>query len=133
MDNHSGRNINMNKRTETFENLEVWKAAMELVQEIYGLTEHFPESENAVLLHQIRTAAIKVPAKIAAGHSCGRSGMAFRFFSYTLAQIGMLQTHLELAVRFKYIPKLEANPVFEKCKKIDRMVEKMIMHEEEEE
>ncbi|HYM20465.1 MAG TPA: four helix bundle protein [Candidatus Kapabacteria bacterium] len=121
----------MNKRTDTFENLEVWKAAMELVQEIYGITEHFPESETAVLLHQIRTAAIKIPAKIAAGHSCGRDGMAFRFFAYTLATIGMLETHLELSVRFKYVPKLEANPVFEKCKKISRMVEKMVMPEDE--
>jgi four helix bundle protein len=121
----------MHKRTDTFENLEVWKAAMELVQEVYGLTEHYPESESAVLLHQTRTAAIKIPAKIAAGHSCGRSGMAFRFFAYTLGTISMMETHIELAVRFKYVPKLEANPVFEKCKKISRMVENMISPEED--
>ena len=46
------------KDVKKFEDLEVWQAAMELVQEVYGLSEHFPDIEKSVLLRQMRSAAI---------------------------------------------------------------------------
>lgn len=115
------------KNIKAFEDLDVWHAAMELVQEVYALSDHFPDSEEAVLTRQIRNVAIKVPAKIGAGYSCGRKGMEFRFYAYALASIGMLQTQLELAERFKYVPAVEVKPVFEKTDKISKMIEKLMM------
>lgn len=119
------------KNIKAFEDLDVWHAAMELVQEVYALSDSFPATEEAVLTRQIRNVAIKIPAKIGAGYSCGRKGMEFRFYAYALATLGMLQTHLELAVRFKYVPQVEAKPVFEKADKIGRMIEKLMLPEME--
>lgn len=115
------------KNVKAFEDLDVWHAAMELVQEVYALSDAFPVSEDAVLTRQFRNVAIKIPAKIGAGYSCGRKSMEFRFYAYALASLGMLQTHLELAERFKYLPKVEIRPVLEKTEKIAKMVEKLMM------
>ncbi len=115
------------KNIKAFEDLDVWHAAMELVQEVYAICDQFPADEDAVLTRQMRNVAIKIPAKIGAGYSCGRKGMEFRFYAYALASLGMLQTHLELARRFKYVPDVEIKPLFEKTDKIGRMVEKLML------
>ncbi len=47
--------------------LEVWKLAMELVSEVYGVTESFPVRERYSLTDQIRRAAISIPSNIAEG------------------------------------------------------------------
>ncbi|MBS1903301.1 MAG: four helix bundle protein [Bacteroidetes bacterium] len=120
------------KNIKAFEDLDVWHSAMELVQEVYAISDRFPSNEEAVLIRQMRNVAIKIPAKIGAGYSCGRKGMEFRFYAYALATLGMLQTHLELAARFKYVPEVEIKPLFEKTEKIGRMIEKLMLPDFEE-
>ena len=51
-----------------FKGLEVWKASMDLVTELYRLTAEFPDSERYGLISQIRRAAISIPANIAEGY-----------------------------------------------------------------
>ncbi|HET9136810.1 MAG TPA: four helix bundle protein [Candidatus Kapabacteria bacterium] len=121
----------MPQEPQTYESLDVWKFSMELVQEIYDLTKSFPDIEQQVLQKEIRTAAIKIPAKIAAGYSCGISSMMHRYYCYSIAHLSTLETHIQLSERFGYIPKVEAKPVFEKCKRIGKLIEKLIFHEEE--
>jgi len=47
--------------------LDVWKKSMELVGQIYELTKSYPQSENYVLINQMRRAAISVSANISEG------------------------------------------------------------------
>jgi four helix bundle protein len=115
------------KEIEKFEDLEVWQAAMELVQEIYGLTEKFPEEEKMKLQAQMRVAAIKIPAKIAASTGYANMKISFWYLAIVHALLGSLETHLKIAIRLKYIPLLEAAPVLEKCKSIARMVDELMM------
>lgn len=46
---------------QSFRDLRVWKAGMELVEAIYRLTQHFPSEERFGLTSQIRRAAVSVP------------------------------------------------------------------------
>ncbi len=113
---------------EKFEDLVVWQAGMELVQEIYGLTEKYPIEEKPGLVGQMRTAAIKVPAKIAASVGCGNNiKISLWYLAITQGLLASLETHLKLSVRLKYVPKPEADPVFEKCKSIKRMIDELIL------
>ena len=50
-----------------FKQLQIWIKLMELVKEIYLLTESFPGSERFGLTSQMQRAAISVPANIAEG------------------------------------------------------------------
>ena len=50
-----------------FEDLVVWQKAHAFVLAVYRLTESFPEREKFGLSHQMRRAAVSIPANIAEG------------------------------------------------------------------
>jgi len=52
-----------------FKDLAVWQKAMELVTEIYKVTDSFPQREVYSLTDQIRRAAVSVPSNIAEGQA----------------------------------------------------------------
>jgi len=45
--------------------LEVWKKSMDLVSNIYKITESFPNKEIYCLTNQIRRSVISIPSNIA--------------------------------------------------------------------
>ena len=46
---------------QSYRQLIVWQKAMELVKEIYQLTNEFPKEEAYGLTNQIRRAAVSIP------------------------------------------------------------------------
>lgn len=52
---------------ESFKQLIVWQKAIELVKEIYRVTNDFPKSELYGLISQIRRASVSIPSNIAEG------------------------------------------------------------------
>ena len=53
---------------ESYRDLIVWKRAIELVLEIYGLSRAFPGEERFGLTSQIRRAAVAIVANVAEGN-----------------------------------------------------------------
>ncbi len=51
----------------SYKDLIVWQKAIELVVDIYTLTDQFPKSELYGLTSQMRRAAVSIPANIAEG------------------------------------------------------------------
>jgi four helix bundle protein len=51
----------------SFRDLRVWQKAHEFVLAVYGYSESFPERERYGLAHQLRRAAVSIPANIAEG------------------------------------------------------------------
>src|SRR5499427_4130656 len=51
----------------SFRDLRVWQKAHEFVLAVYRYTESFPEREKYGLAHQMRRAAVSIPANIAEG------------------------------------------------------------------
>jgi len=47
--------------------LDLWKLAMELVVQVYEITDRYPKDERFSLTDQTRRAAISVPSNIAEG------------------------------------------------------------------
>ena len=52
---------------QSFRDLVVWQKAHQFVLAVYRLTESFPEREKFGLSHQMRRAAVSIPANIAEG------------------------------------------------------------------
>ena len=52
----------------SYQDLEVWQKAMDLVVECYGIANKWPATEIYGLCSQLRRAAVSVPANIAEGH-----------------------------------------------------------------
>ncbi|MCX6765830.1 MAG: four helix bundle protein [Candidatus Moranbacteria bacterium] len=55
------------KRSNSYKNLIVWQKAIDLVGDIYKLTEKFPKSEMYGLSSQMQRAAVAIPSNIAEG------------------------------------------------------------------
>lgn len=83
----------------------VWQKAMDLVTNVYRLTEHFPKFELYGLTSQIRRAAASVPANIAEGQGRRLPGEFLQFLANARGSLQELDTHLEIAVRLSMISK----------------------------
>jgi four helix bundle protein len=82
------------KKIESYQDLQVWQKAMDLVIECYRLTQRFPANEQYGLTSQIRRAAVSVPANIAEGFGRWYSKEFVHFLLTTNGSLKEVETHL---------------------------------------
>ena len=87
----------------SFRDLRVWQAGMELVEQVYLLTQSFLRQEIYGLTSQIQRAAVSVPSNIAEGHTREHSKEFLHHLSIAQASLAELETQLEIAARLKYL------------------------------
>lgn len=80
----------------SFTDLDAWKIGMELVKEVYRLTDSFPSAERFGLTSQLRRASTSILANLAEGF--GRAGKADKAYKYTIARGECSETHALLLV-----------------------------------
>lgn len=86
----------------SYKKLIVWQKGVELVTEIYGLTEKLPRSETYGLISQIQRSAISIPSNIAEG-SRRRSKKDFQhFLSISFGSGSELETQIEILRRLPF-------------------------------
>ena len=83
--------------------LNVWKTAMELVVEVYRVTEKFPSNEIYALVQQIRKAAVSIPSNIAEGAARQTRKEFINFLHIAQGSLSELDTQFELAQNLGYI------------------------------
>ena len=85
----------------SFTNLEAWKVAMNLLEEIYTLTSTFPTEEKYSLTSQMRRAAVSIVGNIAEGY--GRFTYADRANKFVIArgECTELEAYILIAIRIK--------------------------------
>lgn len=67
---------------------------MELVKEIYALTERFPKSELYGLSSQMQRAVVAIPSNIAEGYLRGHKKEYLQFLSIALGSAAELETQI---------------------------------------
>jgi len=87
--------------------LEVWKRSINLVTEIYKVTEGFPKSEMYGLTQQMRRAAVSIPSNIAEGAARNSIKEFQQFLSVAQGSIAELETQLFIAVNLKFIKSVD--------------------------
>jgi four helix bundle protein len=96
----------MEKKTtaiRSYRDLNVWKASMELVCEVYEVTRNFPDTERYGLTSQMRRCAISVPSNIAEGWSRNSARSFISYLNIAAGSMSELLTQLEIANRIHYI------------------------------
>lgn len=76
---------------------------MDLVVEVYRLSERFPRAEMYGLASQLQRAAVSVPANIAEGHTRDHIREYAKHVSIARGSLAEVETHLEIAVRLGYL------------------------------
>lgn len=80
-----------------FQDLTVWRWAMELAEAAYGLTKSFPPDELYGLTSQLRRASVSIASNIAEGRGRGSDGEFRQFLNIALGSTYEVQTQLLLA------------------------------------
>ncbi|MFT6883019.1 MAG: four helix bundle protein [Marinoscillum sp.] len=90
-----------------YKDLDVWKIAMDLSEDIYKLTALFPRDERFGLISQIRRASVSVPSNITEGAGRNSKGEFKQFLGIAVGSLFELETQLLLAKRFNYIASID--------------------------
>ena len=107
---------------ESFRELRVWQAAMELTLAVYDLTKGFPNEERYGLTSQLRRAAVSVPSNIAEGHTREGTREYLYFISVAQASLAELVTQLDLAARLGYLTPNDVAPSLDSAAALGRQL-----------
>lgn len=78
--------------THDFKNLFVWQKGMELVVQVYDMTNKLPASEKYGLTDQMRRSAVSIPSNIAEGQKRNGRAEAAHFSGIALGSCAELET-----------------------------------------
>ena len=93
----------------SYKDLKVWQKSIELVTEIYSLTEKFPKSEIYGLVTQMQRAAVAIPSNIAEGQKRGHPKEFLQFLYISYGSGAELETQIEICKRLNKFKDLEYN------------------------
>ena len=82
--------------------MRVWQVGMEVVEEVYRITEGFPRHERYGLASQLQRAAVSVPSNIAEGYARDHRAEYLQYLAVAQASLAELDTQLEIAGRLGY-------------------------------
>ena len=88
-----------------YERLEVWKDSMDLVIEIYRITDSFPKTEKYGLVDQIRRAAVSIPANISEGSGRNTIKELIQFLFISKGSMNELNTLLQISLNLNLLSK----------------------------
>ncbi|MFA6183761.1 MAG: four helix bundle protein [Parcubacteria group bacterium] len=86
----------MKNNLNSYRDLIVWQKAMELVTEIYKLTDKFPKEEIYGIVSQMRRCAISIPSNIAEGRRRDGKKDFRRFLIIAYGSGAELETQIEI-------------------------------------
>lgn len=82
----------------SFRELTYWSKSMELVKEIYKLTDKLPKQEMYGLTSQMRRAAVSIPSNIAEGKQRNNLKEYIQFLGIAYGSSAELETQMILAM-----------------------------------
>ncbi|MDX2241880.1 MAG: four helix bundle protein [Leptolyngbyaceae cyanobacterium bins.302] len=86
-----------------FKDLRVWQVGMDLVEQVYRVTQAFPAHEVYGLSNQMRRASVSIPSSIAEGHTREYTKEYLYYLSVAQASLAEVQTQIEIAQRLHYV------------------------------
>jgi four helix bundle protein len=106
----------------SFRDLRVWQAGMDLVEQVYLLTQTFPKHEIYGLASQMQRSAVSVPSNIAEGHTREHLKEYLQHLSIARSSLAELETQLEIAARLKYCSPERLNQLLEQLDLLGRQL-----------
>ena len=105
-----------------FRDLKVWQRSMDVVVEVYRLTQTFPPTEQYGLPSQLRRAAVSIPLNISEGAGSGSDPEFRRFLRIALRSCYEVMTGIEIARRLTYCADQRANTLNQEVDEVAAMI-----------
>ncbi len=118
------KNKTRRDRMSDYKELNVWKEAIDLVENIYKLIKTFPKEEAYALSDQIRRAVVSIPSNIAEGSNRNTDKEFIQFLYIALGSASEVETQLIIANRLRYLNNIKSE--LEHITKIRKMINGLI-------
>lgn len=106
-------------------NLDVWRRSIDLVKEIYLVTNNFPEAEKFGLTSQLRRAAVSVVSNISEGAARYSSADKARFYEIARSSLVEIDAQIHISLELNFIQSTDivhlteiVNEIFAKLTKL---------------
>jgi four helix bundle protein len=109
--------------------LDAWKVALDLVSEIYKVTDSFPAREGYGLTSQIRRAAVSVPSNIAEGAGRQTKKEFVNYLHMAQGSLSEVDTQSEIAKKLGYLSATAWEKIDAQMERIDKMLSGLIRHQ----
>ena len=113
-------------QTQSYRDLIVWQRSVEMVVELYALTEKFPREELFGIISQMRIAGVSISSNIAEGRSRGTKADYLNFLRTANASGAELETQIEISKRLPKTKSLDYSKVDKLLDEVMRMLNAMI-------
>lgn len=111
--------LGINQMLQSYKQLYVWQKSVDLVEQIYHLTNQLPKEELYGLTSQMRRAAISIPSNIAEGQRRKALPEYLQFLRIADASSAELETQLTIVKRlYKNIDHSKTEKVLEEIQKM---------------
>jgi len=110
----------------TYRQLDIWKKGIELVKDVYRVTNSFPKEELYGLTNQMKRAAVSIPSNIAEGFRRQHNNEFRQFLHITLGSCAELETQVTIAKELGYIGEQIESELLEKSDHLCRMTRNLI-------
>jgi len=105
-----------------FKELLVWQKSMDLIEEVYRLTQGFPKLETYGLSSQLQHAAVSIAANIAEGNGRDSTREYIHHLAFSLGSLAEVETFLVVSLRLGYSKSNVISKLESQCDEIGRML-----------
>ena len=109
-----------------FKDLIVWQKAMDLVAEVYRVTDAFPKREVYSITDQIRRAAVSVPSNIAEGQAHFSKAEFVHFLRHSSGSLAELETQILIAERLQYTDHTQSEALLKQVIEVGKLLNGLI-------
>jgi four helix bundle protein len=116
----------MDEPIRSYQDLRVWREAMDLVTNVYRFSRSLPKEELYGLTFQMRRSAVSIPANIAEGYGREHRGSYAQHLRIAQGSLKELETHLLIVVRIELADVAIIEPLSNHCDQIGKMLRGLI-------
>lgn len=109
-----------------FRKLKIWKQGIDIVKEVYKISQKLPSEEKFGLKSQITRAAVSIPSNIAEGSSRNSEIEFKRFLEIAMGSLFEVETQLIIIDELNLINSEELKNVFVKLEEEGKMINGLI-------
>jgi four helix bundle protein len=107
---------------QNYRDLNVWQKAMQLAEDIFRVTENFPNTQRYVLVAQMQRSALSVPSNIAEGRSRHSEKDFIYHLNVARGSLAELETQIILAHRLKFLDEVTMQRLLNLSNEVTKML-----------
>jgi four helix bundle protein len=115
-----------NAMGQSYRDLIAWQKSIDLVTEIYRVTQRFPREELYGLSNQLRRAAVSIPSNIAEGQARFSSKEFHHFLATARGSLVEIETQVIIAEKLKYLEPAACQSILEQTAELGRILNGLI-------